>query len=364
MTEPTILVTGAAGKTGAATVRELLRLGSRVRAQVRREDARSAALRQAGAEIVVADLFDSAQMANALRGVQRAYFVPPMAPQMLHTAAVFAAAARDAKLESVAYMSQWISSPSHPALMTRQTWLMDQIFAMLPGIGVTTLNPGYFADNYLRFIDFAAHLGVFPVPLRGEGRNAPPSNEDIARVAAAVLRDPAKHAGKTYRPTGPALLSVTDMTRIVARVLNRRVLHVNMPFWMLTKAARLQGVSADEIVPFRHYSKDHDDGAFAHGAPTTDVLDVTGAPAEDFETTARRYAALPFARRSAGNFARMLGQFLIMPAIPGLNLRRAERAAGVPTPSGAQYAMGDAAWQGSHAGAASRAVRPLLSVAA
>ncbi|HWG20735.1 MAG TPA: hypothetical protein VG225_09405, partial [Terracidiphilus sp.] len=45
-------------------------------------------------------------------------------------------------------------------------------------------------------------LGAFPW-IFGNSRNAPPSNEDIARVAAVALMDPARHGGKTYRPTGP-----------------------------------------------------------------------------------------------------------------------------------------------------------------
>jgi len=52
---------------------------------------------------------------------------------------------------------------------------------MLPDVAHTVVAPGYFADNYLRLTDLAALLGVFPV-LTGSSRNAPPSNEDIARA--------------------------------------------------------------------------------------------------------------------------------------------------------------------------------------
>ena len=55
-TKPRILVTSAAGHTGASTVTDLLKKGFPVRAFVRREDARSNRLRQAGAEIFVGDL--------------------------------------------------------------------------------------------------------------------------------------------------------------------------------------------------------------------------------------------------------------------------------------------------------------------
>jgi len=48
---------------------------------------------------------------------------------------------------------------------------------------------------------------------REDSRNAPPSNEDIARVAVAALMDPARHAGKSYRPTGPELLGAEEWPR-------------------------------------------------------------------------------------------------------------------------------------------------------
>ena len=53
MTRPKILVTSAAGHTGAAAVRELLQKGFPVRAFVRRRDARSQALEDAGARIMI-----------------------------------------------------------------------------------------------------------------------------------------------------------------------------------------------------------------------------------------------------------------------------------------------------------------------
>jgi len=70
-----------------------------------------------------------------------------------------------------------------------------------------------FAYNFLRTIDFAALLGIYPV-LSGDGRAAPVSNEDMARVVAVLLAEgPDKHAGRGYRPTGPQLLSAREMAR-------------------------------------------------------------------------------------------------------------------------------------------------------
>ena len=115
MTKPRILVTGATGKTGSVVVSELLKADYPVRALVHREDRRSAGLRALGAEIAVADMSDVERVADALKDVQRAYFCPPFDPYMIQGAVAFAVAAREARLEHIVGLTQWLASPSHPS---------------------------------------------------------------------------------------------------------------------------------------------------------------------------------------------------------------------------------------------------------
>src|SRR5262249_36807020 len=130
MIKPRILVTGATGKTGSIVVSELLTTSYPVRALVHREDGRSAGLRALGAEIAVADISDVERVADALKDVQHAYFCPPFDPYMIQGAVAFAVAAREARLEHIVGLTQWLASPSHPSLMTRQLWLVDRLFSM------------------------------------------------------------------------------------------------------------------------------------------------------------------------------------------------------------------------------------------
>ena len=58
MQKPTILVTGANGKTGGATISQLLAKGYPVRALVQRADHRSELLAKRGAKVVVGSLED------------------------------------------------------------------------------------------------------------------------------------------------------------------------------------------------------------------------------------------------------------------------------------------------------------------
>jgi uncharacterized protein YbjT (DUF2867 family) len=350
MIKPKILVTGATGKTGAALVAELVKREWPVRAMVSREDSRSANLQKLGAEIVVADMYDPEQLITAAKGTQRAYYLPLMRPYMIQAAAAFAVAAQEAKLEAIVQMSQWTSSASHPAIMTRQTWLVDRIFSMIPGVAHIVFNPGMFADNFLRVIDFAALLGIFPT-LMGDSKCAPISNEDMARCAAALLTDdPAKHAGKSYRPTGTELLSGKDMASIIGKVVGHRVLAVNLPVWMYSKVARMQKVDPFLIYALLKYVQDNRQGTFSYQGGVTNVMqELTGRPAESFETTSRRYAAMPFAQQTFANRLKAFVNFNITPFYPGYNVDAYERKLEFPVPSRPLQCMEDEGWRKSHA---------------
>ncbi|RTL24594.1 MAG: NAD-dependent epimerase/dehydratase family protein [Burkholderiales bacterium] len=358
MTRPTLLVTGATGKIGRHVVHDLLAAGYPVRALVRRHDARSAALQAAGAQLVVGDLGDPESLLRAMRGAQRAFFLPPFGPFLVHTAAAFAVAAREARLEHVVSLSQWLASPSHPSLTTRGHWLADHLLAGLPGIGHTIVNPGFFADNYLRTMPYASLLGLMPW-VYGERGNAPPSSEDMAHVVAHALMKPELRAGKVYRPTGPKLLSAAEMVQTVERVLGHRVIRLPMPFWMFVKAARLDGASIDELAPYADYIEEHQRGTFEIGAPTDHVLQVTGRPAEDFESIARRYAAAHEARPTLAKRLRQFALFMAVPMAPGYDLKGYERLMRVPQPLQPSYAPDADIWRREHGLPATVAGAPL-----
>jgi uncharacterized protein YbjT (DUF2867 family) len=345
-----ILVTGATGKTGAAVVSQLREQDRPVRAVVRALDERSARLERLGAEVVQADLLDYDAMRAVMRGTSGAYFCPPFHPQMMQSAVVFALAAREERLESIVALSQWLASPSHPSLATRHHWLADRLFEMLPDTALTIVNPGFFADvPYMALMRYAALLGIYPMPAQGKSRNAPPSTDDIARVAVAALTDPATHAGKTYRPTGPELLSLDDMVRILSAVLGRTVRHVRIPLWMFYKAARLDGYDTYTLASFRHYVHELDSGTFAFNAPTGDVLAVTGRQPESFGTIARRYAALPHMRPSPANTSRALVDFMSVPLRRGLNAEKFDLRLELPRASKPAYDLDSGRWKLEHA---------------
>ena len=349
MIKPTILVASAAGKTGTQTVKQLLVRGFPVRAMVHRADERSEFLQTLGAQIRVGNLQDINDVRGAMKDVQRAYFCAPLLRDGLGASAVFAAAAEERRLEVVVALSQWLADPRHPSIHTRETWLADKMLSWMPHVDLVTINPGWFADNYMAALEPIAQFGLMPMPL-GQGMNAPPSNEDIARVVVSALADPTPHVGRTYRPTGPALLSPQDIAASFAKVLGRPVKYFDAPSGMFTKVARALGFPDFTIAQVLCYFEDYKRNAFAAGAPTQAVLEVTGHKPEDFDTIVRRYfGASRLAERNFGSRLRALGGMVKIMFTPKLDPARYARLHDLPGLTRPSLAGESETWISTHA---------------
>lgn len=362
--KPKILVTSTAGKTGMQVALQLCAHDYPVRAFVRRDDARAARLRAAGAEVLVGDQYAMADMQRAMHGVQRAYHCAPTAPNGLHFGAVFAAAAHEARVEHVVMLGQWLSQPDHPSVFTREVWLSERMLAALPDTSLTVVNPGWFADNYFMVMGLAAQLGVMPMPL-GDGdtaKNAPPSNAAIAAVAVAALADPGTHAGQTYRPTGPELLSPNQIAAAMGAALGRRVRYMAISERMFHKALtanRPGNFSYQALQQLTLYAREYQRGTFAIGGATDVVQTVGGLTPETFETTARLEAATrPEAQPGLTNRLAGLWGFMKTGLTPAPNLDKILRPADLPKLSAGQLSADNALWHRSHG-----ATGPIAAVA-
>src|SRR6202045_1377795 len=190
--ENPILVTGAAGAVGGVgrhLTEFLLARGHKVRALVRREDARAEALRRLGAEVVQGDLTDLSAMHRAIEGCRRIYFGMSVSPAYLEATINTAAVARHHGVEAFVNMSQMTvtqmsitettDSPQH-----KLHWLAEQALSW-SGLPVVTVRPTVFLQGF--FLLLAAN-GIrqndeLAVPL-GSSRTSPVSAVDVAHAVS------------------------------------------------------------------------------------------------------------------------------------------------------------------------------------
>jgi uncharacterized protein YbjT (DUF2867 family) len=225
-----ILVTGAAGQLGAVgrTVTELLlERGLPVRAMVRREDERAAALRAAGAEVVVGDLLDPADVFRVLDGCRRVYFGMSVSAGYLEATVTVAAVARELGVDALVNMSQMTVSQmsirnTTPSRQQRQHWLGEQALAW-SGLPVVTVRPTMFLESLLPLTGPSVRArGRIELPF-GRGKTNPVAAADVARVVAAVLADPGPHLGRVYELTGPRSQDMHGVAREYSAALGREV---------------------------------------------------------------------------------------------------------------------------------------------
>ena len=232
-----ILITGAAGKVGAVgriVTGLLLEQGLPVRAMVRREDDRADALRAAGAEVVVGDLLEPADVYRVVNGTRRVYFGMSVSPGYLEASVTMAAAAREVGVEAVVNMSQMTVSQmsihhTTPSPQQRQHWLSEQAFAW-SGLPVVTIRPTVFLEGFFLPLTVPSVRDRSRIELPfGQGKTSPVATADVARVIATVLSDPAPHLSRIYELTGPRSQDLHGIAREYSEALNREVTYANIP---------------------------------------------------------------------------------------------------------------------------------------
>ena len=275
MIQGKVLVTGATGDTGRATIDELLARGHRVRALAHGQDDRSKQLQERGVEVVFGDLLDFGQVRAALDGVQRAYFVYPIRPGILQATAYFAQAAKEAGVDGIVNMSQKSAREDAKSHAATDHWLSERVFDW-SGLTVAHIRPTYFAE-WLLYLAPMIKAGMLHVPF-GTGKHAPIAALDQGRVIVGILEDPAPHKGGIYPLFGPVEYTYQETARVLSRVLGKNVQYKQIDFDEFSKTLQASGKSAgrENSFLFQHLKEvaiDHQNGIFEG---TNDLVEKLG----------------------------------------------------------------------------------------
>ena len=121
----------------------------------------------------------------------------------------------------------------------------------------------------------------------GTGRTSPIASDDVARVVATVLIDPAPYIGRALELTGPRSQDMNGVAAEYARALGRPISYVDVPWetWAEQVLARANlGPYVDEHIATM--ARLHRENRYDRVTDT--VEEITGRPAESIEEFVRR----------------------------------------------------------------------------
>ncbi len=209
MTQQTILVLGATGKTGSRIVTRL-------------EDSGHAVRRGSRNSKTPFDWEKPQTWPAILDGVSAAYisYFPDIAfPGAVEQVAAFSALAREKGLQRLVLLTG------------RGEFHAERAEGVVRNSGVpfTIVRAAWFAQNYSEGALLEPVMaGVLPMPA-GDVREPIIDVDDIADVAVAALTEEG-HTGELYEVTGPRLMTFAEMAAELSRAMGRTVQYVPISF--------------------------------------------------------------------------------------------------------------------------------------
>ncbi|MFD4525806.1 NmrA/HSCARG family protein [Streptomyces sp. NPDC058470] len=232
----TVLVTGATGNQGGATVRHLLAAGWRVRALVRDDRApAAAALAAARAELVRGDLDDRASLDVAVRGAYGVYSVQSANDNEITQGRNVADAATAAGVRHLVYSSVGGVESQNRFYVEQgwgpiDKWQIEEHIRDL-GVPMTILRPAGFMEDFTSPARFFRN-GSLDVPWRDELVMQLIAIDDIGVFAALAFAEPDAYLGKAMEITGDRL-TAPQIADALSTAANRPIPHTRVPLKIL-----------------------------------------------------------------------------------------------------------------------------------
>jgi len=264
------VIAGATGNTGSVVADTLLARGQSITVLVR-EARKAEGWREKGAHVAIASLEDTAAVAAALARAEGAYLlIPPnyKAEDALgygfRVGDALAAAVQASGIPHVVLLSSIGAQHAQGTGPIRTLHHAES--ALSPAAtarNLTILRAAYFLQNWASSVGSVRNQGVLHNFLTLERKIPMISTDDIGRIAAASLMDPA-HGRRVLELAGPGDYSPLDLAQAFSTVLGKPVTVETHPVEAVVPTFTAAGFSQDLARLFREMIEGINSGHVAY----------------------------------------------------------------------------------------------------
>ena len=283
-----VFLIGATGHIGKALIAELKpdHAARRLHVKAGVHSAKSRDFVTAeGVEAADFDLNDFASFDKAFTGIDTIFLLRPYTIKQMMMGKQVIDAARRARVKHIVTLGAF-GNRDTPYPVIGWNFLVES-WAERSGMNWTHLRPNYFMDNLLVQRDKASNT-IFNSITRPVSWIA---SEDIAAVAAAVIRNPQAHAGQAY-PLAAQALSIADIADIFTKVTGKAHTFGSPPIERLKERLAAQGREPDYAQALIDYIEAVQSGKVTEIANIYDTVErVAGRSALTLEKFLERHKA-------------------------------------------------------------------------
>jgi uncharacterized protein YbjT (DUF2867 family) len=231
-----ILLTGATGTIGRATMAALRAAGEPFKVATRRPSELDAQ----GVDSVAFDWDELGSYLPAMQGVDRLFLLTPNSERQVGYVLQAIAAAKRAGVKHIVRLSV-LGADADPGIILGRQHFAAEREIRASGIGWTMLRPSFFMDNFVNYYGVDPRQDSQVYLPNGDGKAAWIDPADVGEVAAKVLAGDSQ-AGKIIDLTGPELLSTAAALAVMGAELGHRYTYVDVPEQAAREAMEKQGM--------------------------------------------------------------------------------------------------------------------------
>lgn len=239
-----ILITGANGNLGKATIASLLEKqpGTKLRALVRSEE-KGADLKQMGIELAIGDYFNYQSLVSAMQGIDVMLFISSGSMENReeqHENVI--RAAKEAGVKHIIYTG-FLKANMNTKFTGGIIHAVTEKYILDSGIDYTFMRNTFYLDFLPGFLGNPVETGAIYYSA-GTSKISYALRSEMAEANAAVLANHELHKNKIYEITSSELYSFPHIAEIVSEAAGKEIKYIDIPVPALVEGATKAGVPA------------------------------------------------------------------------------------------------------------------------